>query len=383
MSRLSLVEKIIFVLILISSFILNTVEGFSRLSIFLAILFHCFLFIKINKIFFFREFFLPFAFLVFNVFSLFWGGNIDYVFQVSSAIIVGYTVYSGLKCGMPVVFLLWGLVIAAILNIVFSSESIVYFQVVEKSRIAGLIGNANALAILLSFVAFSVYFLVPQRHLLKNSFVFFLLFFVFFYTGSRKGLLLVGMISFFIGIDYLMWQRVKTYSQRFMIIILSLIIALGFCAKRLSDISNDVMSVQRAEALLRGEDRWSAQTRYSMIGEGIELWLERPIFGWGGGGFSIKSGFRTYSHNNYVELLSNYGFIGLCLYYIFYFKLFLLGWQSRKDYFVRVGLWMVIMLFVLELGSVSLGDKTSWIFLGIATYCIQSGQKRLTCRVDL
>ncbi|MFA5080830.1 MAG: O-antigen ligase family protein [Candidatus Paceibacterota bacterium] len=290
--------------------------------------------------------------------------------QVSSAIIIGYAVFAGLKYGVPISILVWGMVVAAILNIAFSYENIGYFHRFEASRPAGLIGNANALAIFLSFVAFLLYFLTSKKRLLIKCIVFFLLYFVFFFTGSRKGLLLVAMIILLIGIDYLIWQKARISPKRCMVVFLVLVIFLGFCFTKFSVISKDVLGVQRVEALLRGEDRWSAQTRYLMIDQATNLWLEKPFLGWGGGGFAINSGFGTYSHNNYVELLSNYGLVGFCLYYAFYVYLFAIGWSLRKEYLSRVGFLIIIMLFILEWGFVSLGDKTSWILLGIAAHCI-------------
>lgn len=306
------------------------------------------------------------------MFSLLWGGDIDYVMQVSSAIIIGYAVFVGLKYNMPIKLLLWGMAIAAAVNIIFCYQNILYFRGSEADRIAGLVGNANGLAIFLSFTAFSVYFLTQKKNFLIKSTVFLLLFFVFFYTGSRKGLLLVGMIVLFVAADYLIWQKTVIRLQRLTVAFLVLIFFLGFCVKQFFESSKDVISVQRAEALMHGEDIWSAETRYTMIDKGIKLWLAKPFLGWGGGGFAGNSGFDTYSHNNYVEVLSNYGIVGFCLYYAFYLYLFIRGWKLRKSCLPRIGFLIIVMFFILGWGFVSLADKTSWIFLGIATRCIFS-----------
>ncbi len=370
MKSLSFLEKSILFLLLVSSFILNALPGFSRLSICLAALFLFFIFLKERKVFLIKNYLLPFIFLAFNMFSLLWGGNVDYVMQVSSAVIIGYAVFVGLRYDMPTSLLLWTMALAAAVNIVFSYQNILYFQGTEADRIAGLSGNANGLAILLSFIAFFLYFLARKRNFLIKCIVFFLLFFVLFYTGSRKGLLLVGMIMLFFGMDYLMWQKAKMRSQRFIIVFLVLMLFLGFCFKKFYETSKDIVAVQRAEELLRGEDLWSAQTRYLMIDEGIKLWLAKPVFGWGGGGFAKNSGFGTYSHNNYTEILSNYGITGFCLYYSFYVYLFMFGWKLRREYLPRIGLFVVLMFFILGWGFVSLADKASWIFLGISAHCM-------------
>lgn len=68
----------------------------------------------------------------------------------------------------------------------------------------------------------------------------------------------------------------------------------------------------------------SAETRLEMYQTGVALWARSPVFGWGTDSFRVKGGFGTYSHSNIIELLANYGIIGLALYY----WLHLVAWQK-------------------------------------------------------
>lgn len=52
---------------------------------------------------------------------------------------------------------------------------------------------------------------------------------------------------------------------------------------------------------------------------GIKMFFERPLLGWGVGGFQqyslINHGAYVYAHSNYVELLADFGIVGLLIYY--------------------------------------------------------------------
>ena len=58
----------------------------------------------------------------------------------------------------------------------------------------------------------------------------------------------------------------------------------------------------------------STLNRLDMFFTGTELWLRRPIFGWGIWGFATYSGRGGWSHNSFSELLCNYGIIGFILF---------------------------------------------------------------------
>jgi O-antigen ligase len=63
----------------------------------------------------------------------------------------------------------------------------------------------------------------------------------------------------------------------------------------------------------------STQYRQYLIRYGLNLFKQRPVLGWGLEGFrnslGSETGRYTFSHNNYVELLANFGLAGCLLYY--------------------------------------------------------------------
>lgn len=54
--------------------------------------------------------------------------------------------------------------------------------------------------------------------------------------------------------------------------------------------------------------------RQFLIQAGFQMWTESPL--WGHGNEAFRVSFGKYSHNNYIELLANYGLIGFTLFYL-------------------------------------------------------------------
>ena len=65
----------------------------------------------------------------------------------------------------------------------------------------------------------------------------------------------------------------------------------------------------------------SAVERSHMIEKAFEMFLEKPILGWGIDGFAANTHFGVYSHNNYTEMLVSFGTIGFLFIYFFKFRL--------------------------------------------------------------
>lgn len=78
----------------------------------------------------------------------------------------------------------------------------------------------------------------------------------------------------------------------------------------------------------------SLRVRVLFVSRAIELFRERPILGYGMNYFHTVSVYNNlYSHNNFTELLSGGGVIGLLLYYVRYVSLFkdLIKYKDRRQ----------------------------------------------------
>lgn len=91
----------------------------------------------------------------------------------------------------------------------------------------------------------------------------------------------------------------------------------------------------------------SGYSRLMMIRIGFDLWLGSPIWGYGNEGFRLHSGLEQYSHNQYIELLVNYGLLGFLAFYSVHLLIIrraLLLWNTR-DLYLRVNaIWFVVLL---------------------------------------
>lgn len=137
--------------------------------------------------------------------------------------------------------------------------------------------------------------------------------FIMFQSGSRQGLIWLVLAGAFVGAFFFRKSLVTGFILSIPVGILGL--AAGFV------IFKDTTVVQRFlvifdPTMMALDPEQSFETRAEMILRGVELFAESPIWGHGNEGFRVLSGFFTYSHNNYIELLVNYGMLGSFLFYI-------------------------------------------------------------------
>lgn len=132
------------------------------------------------------------------------------------------------------------------------------------------------------------------------------------FSGSRQGLVWIFLACAFIGAYYF---RKKLIAGVLLSIPAAIVGLVGFMiAFRDTTIVDRILRLFDARRQALDPER-SVEGRLMMIERGIELWQTSPFWGIGNEGFRVMSGFMTYSHNNYIEILTNYGIIGIALYY--------------------------------------------------------------------
>ena len=141
----------------------------------------------------------------------------------------------------------------------------------------------------------------------------------------------------------------------------------------------------RFDGMFSGQAEGVDDQEYLMQ-RGIEIFKERPFWGWGVEGYRYASKTGFYAHSNYVELLADYGIIGTLLYYSNLLWCALVMWRKRmfqeeefKFYFP-----LLISIFVLDVLSISF-NQTAYIplfIMFITGYCYRlSRRKKLLNRV--
>lgn len=121
----------------------------------------------------------------------------------------------------------------------------------------------------------------------------------------------------------------------------------------------------------------STSTRMRLIEHGIEFFQMSPVVGHGGDNFSAldaayyNAGSGYYAHNNFIEILTDYGVVGFCLYYWMYALLIAATVrQIRKaSPFQLMVLALLVTLLVMEYGFVSYYDRFFQVFIAFA-FCV-------------
>lgn len=233
------------------------------------------------------------------------------------------------------------------------------------NREAGFLFNPNIYAITLVIAGMVCLYLYHyfSHPVIRIGLISAILLFVqqiIFFSGSRKGVIgiIVAVVSFLLLSQL---RRSKfLLSRLFFTIIVSLIaLTLG------SQLIERSVFVDR---YTQGISEDSANTRIKMVEAGINLWKERPIWGYGTSQFSFEFADTgdSYSHNNYIELLVNNGIVGLIVYYSFFVVLVrrLVGkYTARKLSHFQLAwtLTVIIILLTWDFTLVSYYEKIIWI----------------------
>lgn len=175
------------------------------------------------------------------------------------------------------------------------------------------------------------------------------------YTGSRKVfLMLIGVMALFM----FLFSRHKITA---LIVVAVSIVAFYFAIMKIEPLYN--VLGERIENMLEGifgegTTEGSFNLRAEMIKLGWEAFLDRPIFGYGLNNFRTlyeqATGWNTYSHNNFIEILVNGGLVGFILYYFIYGYVFV---KLLKPAFVKRDI-TAIILFTINLVLIGLQIAT-------------------------
>lgn len=177
-------------------------------------------------------------------------------------------------------------------------------------------------------------------------------------SGSKKAILFMV-----IGICSLLWlfSQKSSFSKRISlfficVIVISLIVVavrtlpvFATISMRMDSIVNSLVGDKAADV--------TDQNRMKMVREGLEAFYSSPLFGKGTGHSSNL--FGAYSHNNFVELLMNYGIIGFGLYYIPYLILIfaLLKYSKMGDKITAYLLVYVVLQITLGIAWVNYYER--------------------------
>lgn len=194
---------------------------------------------------------------------------------------------------------------------------------------------------------------------------------IIFFSGSRQGLIWLFIAAMFVGVNIFR-------KNLFVATLLSVpgALMLGLVAFFLF---RETGVVQRFVRIFDPVDRAfdpekSFEGRVVMIQRGFDLWKRSPLWGNGNEAFRVYGGHDTYSHNNYIELLVNYGVLGLVFFYLpMSIALFccLQQLMSRKSQNLRLRqsyMWATFALFAIMVSHMFLPSyymRPMLVFMGL------------------
>ena len=116
--------------------------------------------------------------------------------------------------------------------------------------------------------------------------------------------------------------------------------------------------------------------RFRYMIDAYNLWLDKPIFGHGLHQFKYVNQSGV-SHNNFLEILVNNGFIGFISYYAFYIYI-ILSYFGIKIYNKIDANWLItvlLMLFIADMTVLTYIEKPNWLIFSTVLFVINEYKK--------
>ncbi|OPZ24576.1 MAG: hypothetical protein BWZ03_00118 [bacterium ADurb.BinA186] len=218
------------------------------------------------------------------------------------------------------------------------------------SRIGDLFSNVNRVgdSFGISFAATIVllFFFKPKKLVIRIGLWIVAAVFAVFsaFTGSKAAILLdavslLAAVYVLLGSSKRIWFLVFTFASFFLLLGLSKIPALDSVFSRFTDMFYFLLGDSR-------EDPSSAE-RLSMFAQGFYYFGQRPLFGFGIGGFKYVGSYGVYSHNTISELLCDFGIFGFLTYESpIVYTTFKMDKKDRQVF--GTGLVLLVIIFLLQ-----------------------------------
>lgn len=304
-------------------------------------------------------------------------------------IVLFYVTYGILRETRNIKLLTIGITAGLLISIILDFNSIrLAISGQSVDRLSGLIGNANTYSMYLLIASLLLLLNLIANKNLKSIYRYIIISLIIAFslviittTGSRKSTLLLGFLA--LSFFFVFSKNKKLNTKIGYFIVFSLVLV-GFIV-----LFKNSVHFQRFQNLImfsRGElvGESSLGTREEMIKTAIELWKEKPFFGWGFDSFRDYGGFQRYSHSNYIELLFNQGIFGLLLFYSLYYSIISdtipMLREHRHHKNIIIAHWSIIsllMLMIWDIAAVSYYSKIRWLFLAVVLATILNLKEEL------
>lgn len=269
-----------------------------------------------------------FLFTLFCFMSAFWSVDFDFSYEMCITLIKialnNFLLYHIMRRYRLKDYMMYGFIAGAFVNYLLAFDLLTWFlPTYNNLRFVGTFANSNQLAIaMICTIAVSMLLAHFSRSRILLAFLYTntaLAFYTTLLTGSRKGMIFGPTIA----AAFLLTQFAN--KQRLLYVIFLLAMLFGFVSENdiseehAENIDNSIERFDQFIGTMEGQDaEGSTVDRAYFISLGWDLFGERPLFGYGIGGFGFFAR-GYYAHNNYIELMVGVGLIGVLLYYFMYF----------------------------------------------------------------
>ena len=349
---------------------LYTVSKFIMLLFFLIMLISIFL--SGGKARAGRRLMLPVLFTLYSMASVLWSYNPDVAWtqlmtQLQLALLLLFTYLimlngAQIKDYLDALYIAgWSLAIFALVRYGGLSN---FLEVMEDgTRMGGEIANENTFGMVFSNATLAAaYYLVihkQKKHIVSIAiFTFFAL-----SSGSKKAALLI--VVGILGIAIAHYGIKRLYKT---LLIGAAVLVVAWLVLQLPIFAT---INKRLTSYFSGESNVSDDARANMIKFGLEMFKDKPIFGYGLNNYHLFYPSGQYSHNNYIEVLVSGGIVGLLLYYSMYLSpLYTIFLGRHKNIIKQDKQYLMILLWIgMDLifgyGMVQMYRKSPHIVLGV------------------
>lgn len=357
------------------AFCASTGHIFVKLSRILLVLSYIYTLYKNKKFLKIKSFYITWSIIsiIFAMLTLIWAISPRTVFSylgtllyiIIANIILYYTLYKNKKF---VFNLIKSMIIGALAHgfLLYLTNG---FDIYLNNRGGVTVQNANIISYICCFCfmfsIITIYFKKTKHPKLYCILSIILLIFAIL-SGSRKTVVYIFVfLAIVLGLYIINNKKIKNKKNIFILLIIITII--GIYAFKNIDFLYNLMG-QRIETmisgLLGGKTDGSTKFRLKLINLGIGWFKERPILGYGLNCFKYLIGTTQntwagangiHAHNNYIELLVNYGLVGTILYYSLYIKIIInsiKGIKNQNPYCIFT-LGIIISLVIAEYGQLT------------------------------
>ena len=307
-------------------------------------------------------------FLAYSLATYFWAYKTDTVLSCAFSILqvgligISVVVYANTSKKIEYIFKIF-IVSAIVLSIRVMVE--VPFTVWGNDRIGEYIGyNSNKLGYIFSYTAIFSYYLWHRFRKKIYILAIFPLSIFAFLTGSRKAFLLLILGILFISILVIKRRIILK------VILLALLTVILYLIVINVEIFYNILGV-RIESLVQtitgdiGDS--SSRDRVYLMQEGVRLFGDRPLFGYGLDNFRYLNPLGLYAHNNYIEIAVNQGLVGLVIYYSLIFSLSIKVLKKiRHNLNYIISGVLLACILIMDIGMVSYSAEVIHLLIAIA-----------------